>query len=449
MRSPYTQQKFTMQALTLWACATFLAACGGGGGGGGGGAIPAAAAAPAGASAVDLAWGASSGPVAGYSVFVERESNGAGVYQHEADVTTPAVTLTGDPGEQARIVVVPFDSNGVRGPGSAPSDQFAFPDPNANAQPANLASAPAAPAAMPQVAAAEAQETPAETPSGSLLEATDLAGRLVWDAGDALQITDASLDTLLLFARPEPGSELAALADFDGDGVGDLLWVSAAGEVAYTPAAALAAESGTPLVPLGALAEGEGVQAADDFDGDGLGDVLVAGADGLASLWLTNPGADADVVAAGSTGTSQLAGTGDFDGNGSSDVAWLSSDGGLDLWLMDAGAPSVSVSLDLDEGLEVATTGDFDGNGTAELALRDATGSLSILYPLATPVAVEGTDVLAAGGLAPAGASDVDRDGTEDLVLVGSDQVRTAYLPGEQLAPIDPESPWEFVALIP
>ncbi|MEM7412631.1 MAG: VCBS repeat-containing protein [Myxococcota bacterium] len=449
MRSPYTQQKFTLQALTLWACATFLVACGGGGGGGGGGAPVTSAA--TGASAVSLAWDDASGPVAGYSVLVERDASG--IFHHEADVPSAAVTLNGDPGQQARIVVIPFDSGGTRGPGSLASDPFQFPDDDPDAMAAAVASMPTPPppatVAAP-VAAPAAQEPSTEATDGGLLQATDLVGRLVWEGGDAMRVTDASLDTLLLFARPTPDHNLVALSDFDGDGVGDLLWANGDGEVAFTPASALAEDpSETPLVSLGTLDAGQTVAGADDFDGDGLGDVLLTSTDGNASLWLTDAGGAVETVAAGTVGDATLAGTGDFDGNGTADVAWRSSAGALVFWLMDSGAPNGSFTIELEAGFDVASTGDFDGNGTAEVAVRDASGAVSILYPLATPVAVEGTDVVGADGLAPAGASDIDGDGTQDLVWVSNSEVRTAYLPGQDLAPLDPESPWQLVALIP
>src|SRR5688572_27616008 len=81
-------------ALSLACGALLLAACSSGGGSGDSAVIPdsSAPAQTTGTSSVTLAWGAAEGPVAGYSVYVQRD--GVGGFDHEQDVAQPQVDLT-------------------------------------------------------------------------------------------------------------------------------------------------------------------------------------------------------------------------------------------------------------------------------------------------------------------------------------------------------------------
>ena len=81
---------------------------------------------------------------------------------------------------------------------------------------------------------ASADPPPAETSDET--PAPDLpGGALVWQSGDAFRLTNAAVETTRLFARPADGAQLAGVADFDADGQGDLLWVSATSQLAYMP----------------------------------------------------------------------------------------------------------------------------------------------------------------------------------------------------------------------
>src|SRR5262245_2365390 len=82
-----------------------LAACSGGGGGDGGTGAPAAASPAADSTSVTLGWDKAQGPVAGYSLYVQR---GEADFVHEADVTQTRATVSGTPGSTARVIVVAF-----------------------------------------------------------------------------------------------------------------------------------------------------------------------------------------------------------------------------------------------------------------------------------------------------------------------------------------------------
>ena len=434
----------------------WLAACGGGGGGGGGG----GAAAPAGSTAsatataqtasVTMAWNNANGPVAGYSVYVEH---GDGNYKHEADVALPKATLYGAPGSTARAIVIAFDAANAHGPSSPPSPPFTFPAAKAGAG-ASAASASGATAALASIASAlpvanpVASAVPASTARPTPAPAPALpGGALVWQAADAFRLTNAAIVTTRLFTRPAAGSQLVGAADFDADGEADLLWVSAGSELGYMPGSALRGAGPVPLVDLGPLSAGERVIGAGDFDGDGHGDVLVATANAI-SARLTVPGAAPVIADLGPAGQATLAGIADFDANGSDDIAWRTSTGALVIWLMDHGRARVGAQIPLATGFDWIAAGDFDGDGVAEMAVRGPDGKVYLVHPLAAVPALEPTDLANAQGWTVLGAVDLDRDRSDELVLATAGAIRIADLPGDQVVALDPQSPWQPIAVL-
>lgn len=435
-----------------------LAACSGGGGGGGDVAVVGGAA-PAGASTQTLAWQPASGPVAGYRVWMQPAG---GSFDIVGDVPDARVTLRGEPGATARIAVAAFDDAGNVGALSPPSAFFTFPDPT---------TAAAAQAAITDAAVASAQARSFAASSRGTSDATstdvasapivppadksawDASGNLVadllWEAGGALRVTTPLMETEVIFARPHPDDVVAAVGDFDGDGLADPLWVGAQGDVGFTPMAALRADgSTTPVVALGTLGASERVVAAGDFDGDGLSDVLLQDAnDDFVSMWLSNRGAPPDEAGLGAV-TDTVVGVADYDGDGSDDILWQTSTGSLVVWQMAGALTRSVVEVTLPAGAEVLASGDFDGDGAADVAQRDpATGVVSILRPLVGAVEGWTSDLGDTRGWSPLGAADFDGDGTADLLLGQDGALRIAYLPGEDVLPLDPASPWSLVPL--
>jgi hypothetical protein len=141
---------------------------------------------------------------------------------------------------------------------------------------------------------------------------------------------------------------------------------------------------------------------------------------------------------------SDARGIADFDGNGSDDLVWRRGTGALVVWLLDGGAPSATIDLAVDA--DVVGAGDFDGDGVAELALRDATGSVSRAAAERREPTLGPTDLADAGAFAAAGRSDLDDDGTEELVLANASAIRIAALPGDRAARARARSPWQLGA---
>jgi hypothetical protein len=397
-------------------------------------------------ASVTLAWAEANGPVAGYSVYVQRD--GGGAFKHELDVSASKVTLHGEPGSTARVSVIAFDTRRVFGPSSPSSPLFTFPGGSSTNQ---TQSAGFGSSEVPTGGSGASDPTsdPAPTPPADPKdEPPALPGTLVWQSGDGFRLTDSALVTTQLFARPADNAQLAAVADFDADGQGDLLWVGANAQLAYTPGSALRGGDTTALVEFGALGADEHVIGAGDFDGDGDGDVLVASGDAVRAR-LTAPGGAATTNELGTATQAVFAGVADFDGNGSDDIAWRASTGSLVVWLMDGGNLSASVEVALPGGLVTIGVGDFDGNGQAEVALRSQNGTVYLVHPLVASPQLQSTDLTNAAIWTPVGHADLDSDGSDELVLATAGAIRIASLPGGQILAQEPESPWTLVALLP
>ena len=190
---------------------------------------------------------------------------------------------------------------------------------------------------------------------------------------------------------------LAGVGDLDGDGTADALLRHATGSWRYAPLNGLGlAPSGLASVAL-PRAPAWRFAAMGDFNGDGMDDVLLRNADGR---WRYYPMDGGRVM--GATGAAQitanpdwrLAGIGDLNGDGKDDVVLRHVDGRWYYYPMDGGrniAPergSMRLTPNLD--WSVVGLGDLNGDGTDGILLRHVDGRW-VHYPMA------GRQVAAAG----------------------------------------------------
>ena len=121
-------------------------------------------------------------------------------------------------------------------------------------------------------------------------------------------------------------------ADIDGDGRGDLIWLSPSNEIR-----SLTSKANRTWINerIGQLPAGYSIQNLADFNADGRGDMLFKDATGKVKVWVMNGiniALDADLPAVAATTVFFAAG--DFDGDGTTDIVWKKADGTLTLWLM-------------------------------------------------------------------------------------------------------------------
>ncbi|MBK1656893.1 FG-GAP-like repeat-containing protein [Paracraurococcus ruber] len=156
---------------------------------------------------------------------------------------------------------------------------------------------------------------------------------------------------------------------------------------------------------------------ADDFAGDGTGDILFRGQGGEAVLWRIDHGAPAGGALLGTPGRDwQVAGTGDVDGDGRADILWRGSDGSLAVWRME-GFTVLGVDRlpPVDASWTVAALADLTGDGRADILWRAADGTVAawLRDGAAFTLAV-------IGSVDPAwsirGTGDIDGDGRADIL---------------------------------
>jgi FG-GAP-like repeat len=262
---------------------------------------------------------------------------------------------------------------------------------------------------------------------------TRLARRLVWLAALTAGCSDPRAAPRTGQAGPAfhalPTQDVWALvqaADFNGDGLQDVLWNNADhSEMAVTLL------RGTELLEEGARIPGppgpEWVTViAVDFDGDGMADVIWSDTGrNLFSVWLMRGTEVAEVgpeipgPAGRGWSVSTLA---DFNFDGMNDILWYNDvTGGMAVWLMrgvDVLERGREIAGPPGTGWSISNAADFDRDGMADVLWNDTVGNRIAVWLmrgtcLADPGPVlpgpEGTDWVAAS------AGDTNGDGMADV----------------------------------
>ena len=160
---------------------------------------------------------------------------------------------------------------------------------------------------------------------------------------------------------------MVATGDFNGDGMGDILWQDTSGNLAVW-----LMNGATPISTAGARQRYRprySVAGAGDFNGDRKSDILWRDTSGNMAIWFMNGTQIASVAGIGNVPAPwSIAGTGDLDGNGMSDIIWQDTSGNTAVWLMNGASIAAASGLGtIPTTWSIAETGDFDGNGTSDL----------------------------------------------------------------------------------
>jgi hypothetical protein len=259
--------------------------------------------------------------------------------------------------------------------------------------------------------------------------------------GSAARMTYLHLVDEIGLPSGDAGWSLAGFAVLDGDETADLLWHRTAlgGEPRIwklTKAGVLTADSPLPYGPSGWKIAGTG-----DFNGDGLGDLVWWNTQdiGQSRIWLI--GGDGSVrevqLPTGAPGW-RINGVGDFDGDGVSDLLWRrSSDTGeARIWLLNSDTiPKRDTGLPPGEpGWRVNAVADFNADGVSDIVWRrsNETGEPRIWVigaygPGTPPTLLRDVGLSLPSGFSStwrvAGARDFNLDGNADLVWFGNDGI--------------------------
>ncbi len=141
---------------------------------------------------------------------------------------------------------------------------------------------------------------------------------------------------------PDASWNIAGFADLDGDGDTDVVWRNASGELAAWLMRGATITTGTDISFNGSavnVGASWNLAASGDFDGDGLGDLLWRNASGELTEWTMNGAriaATADLTFNGAALTPDVswsvAASGDFNADGMKDLLWRNASGEVTEW---------------------------------------------------------------------------------------------------------------------
>ena len=178
---------------------------------------------------------------------------------------------------------------------------------------------------------------------------------------------------------------VAGTGDFNGDGRSDILWRADDGTVRDWLGQPNGAFVGN-LTNLNALVpNGFHIAGTADFNGDGIDDILWRSDDGTVSNWLGQSNGSfisnvANLNIAVPTSW-HIVGTGDFNGDKRSDILWRADDGTVREWLgLSNGAFTGNVAnlnATVPTGFHIASIGDFNADGRDDIIWRSDDGTVS------------------------------------------------------------------------
>ena len=177
--------------------------------------------------------------------------------------------------------------------------------------------------------------------------------------------------------------QIIGTGDFNGDGRADILWRATDGTITNWLANQNGGFTGNwNNFNTHADANWQ-IIGTDDFNGDGISDLLWRSTDGTITNWLgqanggfTGNWNNFNIHADASW---QIIGSGDFNGDGRADILWQSSDGTVTNWLADQSGGFTgnwnNFNTHTDGSWHIAGIGDFNGDGIDDLLWRGPDGT--------------------------------------------------------------------------
>jgi hypothetical protein len=218
--------------------------------------------------------------------------------------------------------------------------------------------------------------------------------------------------------------------DFNNDGVSDILARNASTGHTFVYPVTGGVVGGA--IDLGAMSNAWSIAAAADFNGDATSDILWRnGTTGATAINIMQGGTVASTVQLGTIGTGwSVVKTGDFNGDGTSDILWCNTaNHDYVIFNMVGGTVSSSSDLGIIGSLwSVVGVGDFEGNGTSDLLWRNAATGDALIFNMHNSSIVSSVDLgIVSTAWIVAGVGDFNGDGTADVLwrntVTGSDVI--------------------------
>jgi FG-GAP-like repeat len=283
---------------------------------------------------------------------------------------------------------------------------------------------------------------------------------VLWSrSGESMAAISLMNGPLLLAAAPVihgPSGDdwvVSHTADFDGDGMADLLWTyDAKGEMAVSLLkGALPVEEG-PVIP-GPGSNGWVAVYAADFNADGMGDVLWYNAGThsmaiglMAGTGLLQPG---PTMATPSGDGWVVVTVADFNADGMGDVLWNNpGQNTMSIWLMkgvDLLLAGPVIPGPSGPGFVASTAADFDADGLQDVLWTDAAHGLMTVWRMGGTQLLEPGPVLPGPGAGwkAATAGDCNADGMADAIWndTATNRMAVWLMNGTHLLQAGPEIP--------
>ena len=230
------------------------------------------------------------------------------------------------------------------------------------------------------------------------------------------QMNGAQIANNLGVAAPGNEWHFQDTGDFGGDGRSDVMWRHDSGQVVLWQMNGNQIVSNTSILNVSNQYH---VQGVGDFGGDGRSDVLFRHDSGQVVLWQM----DGDRIAS-NTALPNIAkqyhieGVGDFDGDGRTDVLWRHESGQVVLWRMNGDQiVSNTVIANVSSQYHVQGIGDLNGDGHSDVVWRHDSGQI-VLWQMNGSQIVSNTQILdVSNQYHVQDVRDFNGDGMSDILL--------------------------------
>ena len=205
----------------------------------------------------------------------------------------------------------------------------------------------------------------------------------------------------------------AAANDYNGDGVSDLIWQSASGDVYGWDMLGGRHVGDNSYGDQAGLA----ILGAGSFDGSAYSGLLLQSkTTGATYEWQMNNGSHVNTVALG-----DLAGwsatLGNFEGDAATDILWQNdSSGEVWLWTFQQGQHTASTDFANLQGWKAIGSGDFNGDGTADVLWQNTTSGEVYEWTMQGGQQKTSVDLGNLTGWTMLGSGDFNGDGIADLL---------------------------------
>ena len=225
-----------------------------------------------------------------------------------------------------------------------------------------------------------------------------------------------------------------AANDFNGDGISDVLFGNGKGGVALWELNGNHIASNTTVGSVGSDWHSIG---SGDFNGDGKTDIVWENSKGGVAMWEMNGDHIASNTTVGSVGTDWHAiGTADFNGDGKADIVWENSKGQVAMWEMNGDHIASNTTVgSVGADWHAVGTGDFNGDGKADILWENSKGQVAMWQMNGDHIATN-TSVGSVGtDWKVAGTGDFNGDGKTDVLWQNSKgQVAEWQMNGDHIA---------------